>query len=348
MKTNCVHQGDCIEILGQNGGLFVDLIFADPPFNIGYEYDKYEDNVDREQYLTWTREWMSACQKALASHGSFYIAIGDDYAADVRNIGRDIGLHLRNWIIWYYTFGQHTKAMFARSHTHIFYFVCDPQNFVFNDTHVRFPSARHTEYSDKRANPMGRVPDDVWQEFPRVCGTFKEREGWHGCQMPEALLMRIIRASSNPGDLVMDPFCGSGTTVVAAKKLGRRYLGIDVSSEYIAQTRQRLRAVTNRTVNNSKAKWTALGVETLCSLYRETNTARANLTQNRVAMECFTRLLNERLASEYTAEEVIERLQKLDAGSNLPRLRNDRPYKPRQHKNHKERQESGTPLLFDA
>jgi DNA modification methylase len=92
--------------------------------------------------------------------------------------------------------------------------------------------------------PDGFEPEgDTWY-FPRVCGTFKERAGWHGCQMPEQLLGRIIRACSNPGEVVLDPFGGSGTTLAVAKKLNRRYLGFELSPEYAAQIEARLAAVT--------------------------------------------------------------------------------------------------------
>lgn len=84
--------------------------------------------------------------------------------------------------------------------------------------------------------------EDTWY-FPRVNGTFKERQGWHGCQMPEQLLGRIIRACSNPGELVMDPFTGSGTTLAVAKKLGRQYLGFELSEEYAAQANDRLESI---------------------------------------------------------------------------------------------------------
>ncbi len=122
------------------------------------------------------------------------------------------------------------------------------------------PSARQLIYADRRANPSGRLPDDTWilrpQDVPggfapdedtwyvpRVCGTFKERKGWHGCQMPEQVLGRIIRACSNPGDLVLDPFSGSGTTLAVARKLERRYLGFELSPEYAGRARQRLDAI---------------------------------------------------------------------------------------------------------
>jgi len=232
--------GDCIEVLSKVRKPFADLIFADPPFNIGYEYDKYHDKVEGKNYVAWTRDWMKVCTKVLKPHGSFYIAIGDDYAANVKIIADELGLFMRNWIIWHYTFGQQTKNKFARSHTHIFYFVNDENNFTFNDYAVRVPSDRQLLYNDKRANPKGKMPDDVWDSFSRVCGTFKERTGWHPCQMPENLLARIITVSSNPGDCVLDPFIGSGTTAAVAYGLGRKYVGIDVSQDYVEKARKRL------------------------------------------------------------------------------------------------------------
>ncbi len=84
------------------------------------------------------------------------------------------------------------------------------------------------------------MPDDVWNGYSRVCGTFKERTGWHPCQMPESLLKRIIAASSNPGDCVLDPFSGSGTTAAAACQLGRTYVGIEISEMYVENSRERL------------------------------------------------------------------------------------------------------------
>ncbi len=229
---------------------FADLIFADPPFNIGYKYDKYYDKVKSKNYIAWTKEWMSVCKKVLKPHGSFYIAIGDEYAANVKIIADELDLFMRNWIIWHYTFGQQTKNKFARAHTHIFYFVKDKKNFTFNDNTVRLPSDRQLIYGDKRANPTGKMPDDVWDEYSRVCGTFKERTGWHPCQMPESLLKRIIAVSSNPGDCALDPFSGSGTTAVAAYQLNRNYVGIEISPQYVAKTNERLADLKNQRQKN--------------------------------------------------------------------------------------------------
>jgi len=238
-ELNTVIAGDCIEVLAREDFPPVDLVFADPPFNIGYKYDCYEDRKAYEDYFAWTEKWMAACKKVLKPTGSFWVAIGDEYAAEVRLIGRKLGLNLRNWIIWHYTFGQNTKRKFARSHAHLFYFTADPKTFTFNDAEVRIPSARQTTYADRRANPKGKIPDDVWS-YSRVCGTFNERVQWHPCQMPERVLERIIRVSSNAGDLVVDPFSGSGTTCCVAARLGRKYLGIDLSEKYVKESRRRI------------------------------------------------------------------------------------------------------------
>src|SRR5690606_28512889 len=166
----------------------------------------------------------------------------------------------RSWVVWYYTFGVNCKRKFSRSHAHIFHLVKDPEDFTFNDEAIRVPSARQLVYADARANPKGRLPDDTWilrpQDcpegftpdentwyFPRVAGTFKERKGFHGCQMPEQLLGRIIRVSSNEGETVLDPFSGSATTVAVAKKLGRRFIAFDISEDYVTFGQQRLASI---------------------------------------------------------------------------------------------------------
>jgi site-specific DNA-methyltransferase (adenine-specific) len=257
---NQIIHGDSTQILNDGPEGWVDLVFADPPFNIGYLYHNYDDEKDVDEYVNWSENWMRAVYRALKPSGSFYLAIGDEFAADLCHVARrKIGFNLRNWIIWHYTFGQQTKKMFAKSHTHILYFTKRKDGFTFNPDSVRVASARQTTYADKRANSKGKLPDDTWFLRPqeaaphgyfepgydtwnesRVCGTFKEREGWHGCQMPIGVLNRIIKASSNPGDVVVDPFNGSGTTVVAAALLDRKFVGIDQSAEYVGYAQKRL------------------------------------------------------------------------------------------------------------
>lgn len=278
---NAIYHHDCVDALQQLDGGSVDLAFADPPFNIGYDYDVYDDGMDPETYLGWCKQWISGVHRVLKDDGTFWLAIGDEYAAELKVIAqREVGFRCRSWVVWYYTFGVNCKSKFTRSHAHLFYFVKNEKQFTFrgDDLDNRIPSARQLVYADKRANPAGRLPDDTWiiepQEaqgmpasgastwvlrpqdladrftpaedtwyFPRVAGTFKEREGFHGCQMPEQLLGRIIRTCSNPGDLVLDPFSGSATTLAVAKKLGRKFLGFDLSEQYITRGLERLAGI---------------------------------------------------------------------------------------------------------
>lgn len=281
----------------------VDLVFADPPYNIGYDYaGHYHDALPDDEYIDWTQRWIDACARLLKPSGSLYILIGDEYAAEVRvhlkKLEREGQLAFRNWIVWHYTFGQNCRLKFNRSHAHLFYCVGsgalkrkkrrtgevtyeqvakvkDPP-FTFNKKAIAVASARQTTYNDARANPKGKLPDDTWYLRPqeveaegieryfradedtwylsRLCGTFKERLGWHSCQLPEALLERIVKLSSHEDDLVFDPFAGSGTTLAAAAKLNRRWLGCELSDEFAEKAQARVQEVqaTGKTVQTDQ------------------------------------------------------------------------------------------------
>ena len=278
LPNKTIAQGDCLKQMASWPEGSVDLIFADPPYNIGFKYDKYDDNREHDDYVKWTCDWIDGCTRLLKPSGSLYILIGDEYAAEtrlhLRKLQDDKQLVFRNWIIWHYTFGQNCKLKFNRSHAHLFYCVGSAlakvkaydkitknPPFTFNREAIAVPSARQTTYNDARANPKGKLPDDTWYLRPqttdgncfregedtwyqsRLAGTFKERQGWHPCQLPEALLERIINVSSNKGDLVFDPFAGSGTTLAAAAKLKRDWLGCELSKDYAKRALERIKHV---------------------------------------------------------------------------------------------------------
>lgn len=288
--VNTIVQGDCIERLNALPAGSVDLAFADPPFNIGYEYDVYEDKKDAEDYLGWSQRWIAAVHRVLSPTGTFWLAIGDEYAAELKLLSQQIGFTCRSWVVWYYTFGVNCKNKFSRSHAHLFYFVKDREQFTFRSKELenRIPSARQLVYADARANPTGRLPDDTWvlrpQDladcftssedtwfFPRVAGTFKERAGFHGCQMPEQLLGRIIRLCSAPDELVLDPFSGSATTAAVAKKLGRRYLAFDLSQDYVERGASRLDSINVGEPLNGAPEPTLSGPPTALGKTRDPN-----------------------------------------------------------------------------
>jgi site-specific DNA-methyltransferase (adenine-specific) len=317
--------GNCVKVLGKVTEPFVDLIFADPPFNIGYKYDKYHDEVAGNTYVDWTRQWMSVCKKVLKPTGSFYIAIGDDYAADVKNIAtRELKLTMRNWIIWHYTFGQQTKNKFARAHTHIFYFANNEKDFVFNDDDLRIISDRQKIYKDSRANPDGKIPDDVWDEYPRLCGTFDERINFP-CQMPESVLARIIRASSKKGDWVLDPFSGSGTTAAVAHKLNRKYTGIELSKKYVKESKERLKQTEGMPVEGEgKRLWNEHLNSELKWLYHENKIPSERLIDDPYLLSLFTDKLNKRIGeyrNPFQPPDVRKHLIQLRKNAKLGPLR---------------------------
>lgn len=300
VALNTIHHGDCLKLLAKMPAGSVDLAFADPPFNIGYEYDVYDDRKEHEHYLDWSRQWIAGVHRALKPTGTFWLAIGDEYAAELKLESQKIGFHTRSWVIWYYTFGVNCSRKFTRSHAHLFYFVKDRENFTFreNDLANRIPSARQLVYNDSRANPLGRLPDDTWilrpqdladcftsEEdtwyFPRVAGTFKERAGFHGCQMPEQLLGRIIRLCSHENEVVLDPFAGSSSTLVVAKKLGRRYLGFDLSEDYVQRGSERLAKVNTGDRLDGAPEPTLSAPSTLAAIERGTR-ARTKKKKQRI------------------------------------------------------------------
>ena len=309
--VNKIICGDCIEVLSKVCEPFADLIFADPPFNIGYKYDKYNDKVKSKNYIAWTKDWMAICKNVLKPHGSLYIAIGDEYAANVKVIADELGLFMRNWLIWHYTFGQQMKNKFARSHTHIFYFVKNENHYTFNDQAVRVPSDRQLLYNDKRANPAGKMPDDVWNGYSRVCGTFKERTGWHPCQMPESLLKRIIAVSSNPGDCVLDPFSGSGTTAVTAAQSGRNYVGVEISKTYVEKAKKRLADLKKQKPCNLFLKPAELSE--LRRLLSDMESPAEKIAEDKKLLELFTNQFSVRMNNQkrYRTEEIVTALKDL-------------------------------------
>jgi site-specific DNA-methyltransferase (adenine-specific) len=256
----------------------VDLVATDPPYDIGYEYDEYDDAPNEDAYLRWCANWFAQVHRVLKPDGTFWLIIGDERVAQLRMIATQHpflaeefrtlfpAFHLQSWCVWYFTFGVACTNKFSRSHTHMLQFTKHKKKFTFNKDEplVRVPSSRQLIYNDARANPAGKLPDNTWVLAPldlakaftptedtwlesRVCGTFKERqergtyqENKAIPQMPLKVMERIILASSKPGDVVLDPFCGTGTTGEAAVMHSRSFLGYELSKNYHGITNARL------------------------------------------------------------------------------------------------------------
>ena len=233
-----VYIGDCRDVLASLPARGeVDLIFADPPFNWDVPYDEWRDGMPRVEYERFTFEWLDACIEVLAPHGSLWVNIPDDTAAETVVHLKRRGLTMINWCVWHFRFGQNRESSFIMSKVHALYFVRDAAQRTWNADAVLEPSDRATIYADprtmaKETNKGMRVPMDVWygQYWGRIQGNNKERRHLHHNQIPEVYLERVIRSCSNRGDLVLDPFLGSGTTSTVARALGRRSIGIEFSA----------------------------------------------------------------------------------------------------------------------
>ena len=212
----------------------VDLVIADPPYNLGKDYGNNQDFRLRNEHEEFTRLWLKEAKRILRSTGSIYVFMGVRYIARLQiMLEEELQLLFNGWITWHYTQGVGRKKGFSPRHEDILYFSKSAE-YTFNLDDVRVPQ----KYFRERNNMAGANPGDVWQ-FSHVHYCSAERED-HPTQKPEALIERLIRASSNHGDVVLDPFVGCGTTVRVADVLGRQWMGIDINPAYVEMARRRL------------------------------------------------------------------------------------------------------------
>jgi site-specific DNA-methyltransferase (adenine-specific) len=247
MSDLSVITGACIETMSAMDPGLVRVAFFDPPYNLGIDYGKGRkaDRLPRDQYLDLLRCSAIAAKRLLTPDGSLWFLISPEWAGDVQCLLRDdVGLHWRETIIWVETFGVYCETKFGLNHRSLFRFTAHPKRQVFHPDRV--PSDRITKYKDKRANPAGRVPGNVWV-ISRLCGTYNERLDGFPTQLPLELLRRIVKTASDPGDLVLDPFSGSATTGVVCAELARRYVGLEVDPGFAQRSRERLLAVQHQT-----------------------------------------------------------------------------------------------------
>ena len=241
--TPTVLCGDAIELVGsvasgrRAAGLPpIKCIFADPPDNIGLEYDNHEDNMSEAAYLDWIGAFVElssdACETLWLSFNSRWLL---GFAHQLRH-------RLPNgWItpmVQTFTFGQHNHHDFGNNHRPLWR-IRDPKIKTLADN-IRVPSWRQLN-GDKRADPRGRVPGDVF-DFPRVTGNSKQRRSWHKTQLNEGLVERCVLSCTQPGDLVVDPFAGTGTTGRVCRRIGRHCVLIDKSPLYCQKMREEFAA----------------------------------------------------------------------------------------------------------
>ncbi|CAJ1313330.1 DNA-methyltransferase [Paenibacillus nuruki] len=248
-----LYVGDSIKWLKSLNDESVDLIFADPPYNIKKaEWDTFES---QQAYIDWSLEWIVEASRVLKSNGSLYICGFSEILADLKHPASKYFKGCK-WLVWHYKNKANLGKDFGRSHESLLHFRKSTK-FTMNQDFVRIPYGNHTlkypthpqalssqygkgeKQSDWIPHVMGAKGKDVI-EVPTTCNGMNEKTP-HKTQKPEELVRKFILASSNRGDLVIDPFSGSGTTAVVAEQLGRKWMACDLSSEYNTWAIDRIR-----------------------------------------------------------------------------------------------------------
>lgn len=226
--------GDCIEELKKIKDESVDLIVTDPPYNLSKNYGVTKDNMEFDDYLKWSKEWLIECNRVLKSDGTIYIFMGVRFISYIYTIlERDLGMHFNSWITWHYTQGIGKTKGFSPRHDDILMFT-KTKKFNFYLDNIRIPQKYYRSVNNMR----GANPGNVW-EFSHVHYCQDNRQN-HPTQKPEGLFERMILGSSKKGDVVLDPFVGSGTTLRVCQQLERQGIGIEINEEYVRSIDNRL------------------------------------------------------------------------------------------------------------
>lgn len=227
-------QGEAIEKLKELANDSVDLIIADPPYNLNKDYGNKSDSKSFDEYINFTKEWTTEATRILKPTGTIYVFMGFRFISYLYQIlENDNFLYFNNWICWFYTQGIGKKKGFSPRHDDILMFT-KSKDFTFNLDDVRVPQKYYRSINNMR----GANPGDVW-EFSHIHYCQENRQN-HPTQKPEGLMERMILASSNENDLVIDPFAGSGTTLRVCQQLNRNCLGIELNIDYVKTIQNRL------------------------------------------------------------------------------------------------------------
>ena len=226
--------GDALAELPKLESETFDLVIADPPYNLGKDFGNSHETKGFEEYLDFSKHWLLEAHRLLKPTGTIYVFMGFRFIAYLYSIlERELGMRFNSWIVWHYTQGVGKTKGFSPRHDDILMFT-KTKDFVFNLDAVRIPQ----KYYRQRNNMRGANPGDVW-EFSHVHYCHANRQS-HPTQKPEGLIERLILASSNEHDKVLDPFMGSGTTLRICQQLCRIGTGIELNPDYVEMSAQRL------------------------------------------------------------------------------------------------------------
>lgn len=227
--------GDTLSELTKLPDKSIHLIVTDPPYNLNKNYGNNQDKLEFDEYIAFSRQWLTEAKRILTDNGTIYVFMGMKYISYIYTIlEQELNMTFNSWITWFYTQGIGKTKGFSPRHDDILMFTKHPKNFTFNLDSIRIPQKFYRSVNNMR----GANPGNVW-EFSHMHYCNKNRKK-HPTQKPEGLFERMILASSNPGDTVLDPFVGSGTSLRVCQQTKRKGIGIDINPEYITMTSERL------------------------------------------------------------------------------------------------------------
>lgn len=248
---NKVVQGDCLEVMREIPDNSVDVTFADPPFNLKKKYNRYYDKHEVEEYLSWCKEWLTEMVRIIKPTGSIFVHNIPKWLIYFGSYLNEIAI-FRHWIAWD-AMGSPLGKTLLPNHYGILYYVKSGK-FKFYDIRMLHKRCRNCHYvlqdyggKKSQMHQFGPLVSDVWMDIHRI--RHKKRRDEHPCQLPIHLLERLLLLSSDEGDIVLDPFIGTGTAAIAAKKLGRKFIGIDIDQKYVEITNKKLEEVEPTVIN---------------------------------------------------------------------------------------------------
>lgn len=262
-----IQQGDALKLMEEIVDESVRLCVTSPPYNIGKEYER-DSRRNFSEYISWMDDIIKCIAKKICEGGSFCLQVGSHVSNGVVTpldyvfypLVIKAGFEFRNRIIWRYNFGLHSQRRFSGRYETLLWFT-KGSDYKFNLDPVRvpqlYPGKRHSGRKGEKAglpsgNPKGKNPSDFWEfdadraffgdpiwNIPNVKSNHPEKTS-HPCQFPSELVERCVLALSDPGEVVLDPFAGTGTSVICADAHGRVGVGFDLSQQYVESATERL------------------------------------------------------------------------------------------------------------
>ncbi len=267
IEYNTVVKGDCLDVLHQLPDDSIDMVFADPPFNLDKKYNSYQDNMGLTDYLEWCRSWIIQLVRVTKPTGSIFIHNIPKWLTYYASFLNEIA-DFKHWIAWD-AMGSPLGKTLLPNHYGILYYAKNARLNKFYD--LRYPHHRcrkcnvlRKDYGGKKAilHPFGPLVSDVWTDLHRI--RHNKRRDAHPCQLPIPLLERLVLMATDEGDIVLDPFAGTGTSLVAANRLGRRYIGIELDEEYVQIARTNID--TNPPISQINGVWVSFYLDKIVTI----------------------------------------------------------------------------------